>query len=456
VWFRNDLRLQDNPALAYALRNHACVLCVYVDTIDWSDPPANAWWLREALRDLSQQLDQRLLFLRGEEQAVLQSLVAENPALEAVYWNRRYEPPLREQDAAFKQWLRERGLKVASFPGNLLFEPWEINKADGSPYRVFTPFYKAARSVGYVEPHPDALAQDLQKVIGVSPASREAIAALPQRAWMRGFADHWEPTRAAGMQRLVKFSEMSLRDYDERRHIPGVSGCSRMSPWLHFGQISPREIAALLKPLPDAEPYLRELVWREFAHYILYHWPDSVDSPMDDRFKAMPWRDAPDELRRWQQGQTGIPLVDAGMRELWHTGFMHNRVRMVVASFLTKHLMIDWREGARWFEYTLLDADLANNRMGWQWCAGSGVDAAPYFRVFNPALQGERFDPDGVYVRRWVPELAQLRGKQLHRPWNPGKGAKRIANYPSPLVGLDEGRQRALQQWARISGRDSS
>jgi len=452
VWLRNDLRVQDNPALAYALRQHPSALCLYIDTTDWSHPPASAWWLRGALQDLSRQIDGRLLYLQGEERPVLEGVLREYD-ISAVYWNRRYEPGLRERDAVFKQDLRARGIKVASFPGNLLFEPWEVTKGDGSPYRVFTPFYKAARAMGFIDPHAGVSVSALDCLLEVPASSAERINGLSTLEWMQGFAEAWTPTRAAALQRLQDFADGALGRYDEQRNLPGIDGCSRLSPWLHFGQISPREITHRLKDLANAEPYVRELLWREFAHVILYHWPESVGEPMDRRFEFMPWRDDPQGLQRWQRGLTGVPLVDAGMRELWQTGFMHNRVRMVVASFLTKHLLIDWREGARWFEYTLVDADVANNRMGWQWCAGSGVDAAPYFRIFNPVSQGQRFDKDGEYVRHWVPELNELPSKWIHDPWEaPPEVLKQASlqlgvDYPRPLLDLKMGRERALAAW---------
>jgi len=457
-WLRNDLRLEDNPALAYALRHHERVLCVYIDSErNDRDPPANAWWLRGALLDLHERLQGRLLYRTGVEQDQLAQLVAAH-RIGAVYWNRRYEPAARERDTHTKLWLGEQGLRVASFPGNLLYEPWEVSKADDTPYRVFTPFYKAARAQGLIEPHAGVSTEDLARLVEVPDSSRQQIEALPRRAWMEAFAEHGQPTRAAALERLEAFASGPLAAYAEARDNPAGAGCSAMSPYLHFGQISPREIARRVRGLEGAEPYLRELIWREFAHYIGYHWPASVEQPMDRRFEQMPWRDDPAALRAWQRGRTGIPMVDAGMRELWHTGFMHNRLRMVVASFLCKHLLIDWREGARWFEYTLLDADLANNRMGWQWSAGSGVDAAPYFRIFNPVAQGQRFDKGGAYVRRWLPELARLPAKWLHQPWEAPAPVLRQAgvvlgeDYPQPLVDLKAGRKRALQVWEQIKG----
>jgi len=457
-WLRNDLRLDDNPALAYALRHHAKVLCVYIDSErDDADPPAKAWWLRGALLDLQQQLQGRLLYRVGEEQAQLQELISQF-RIAAVYWNRRYEPGPRERDAETKQWLAGQGVRVASFPGNLLFEPWEVAKADDTPYRVFTPFYKAARTKALVDPQPGVAAADLARLVPVPPDAGQCIEDIPRRAWMNGFATHWQPTREAALRHLEAFAAGPIASYADARNMPAAQGCSQMSPYLHFGQLSPREIACRVSGLEGAEPYLRELIWREFAFHIQYHWPQSVDQPMDLRFERMAWRKDEGSLVAWQRGQTGIPMVDAGMRELWHTGFMHNRLRMVVASFLCKHLLIDWREGARWFEYTLLDADLANNRMGWQWSAGSGVDAAPYFRIFNPVAQGQRFDSRGAYVRRWLPELARLPGKWVHQPWEASTvilqqaGVVLGGNYPNPIIDLKAGRQRALQLWEQIKG----
>ena len=453
VWLRNDLRLSDNPALHYALRHHSKVACVYIDERAADDnPPANAWWLREALLDLSGQLEGRLLFRRGDAAEALDTLVEKLQAA-AVYWNRRYEPQQRALDSRIKQSLKSRGLSVGSFCGNLLYEPWEIAKADGGPYRVFTPFYKMARQQGLVEPTAMPDAPLLSKLQAGDRSDRKAIEALPTFTWASSFAAHWQPTRSSALERLRDFRAQAIAHYQDHRNLPAEPGVSRLSPYLHFGQIGVREIAAQVEHDAGAEDFLRELIWREFAVYIQYHWPEALEHPMDKRFEQMPWRDDGEALAAWQRGRTGIPMVDAGMRELWHTGLMHNRVRMVVASFLCKHLLIDWRRGADWFEYTLLDADLPNNRMGWQWCAGSGVDAAPYFRVFNPASQGQRFDKDGDYVRRWVPELAKLPNKWLNQPWDAphdvlkSAGVKLGGNYPKPLIGLKEGRERALKAW---------
>jgi len=457
-WLRNDLRSSDNPALAYALRHHRAVLCLYIDSAQApADPPAADWWRYAALLDLAGQLDGRLLLRSGDAQQVLAQVIEEFGA-EAVYWNREYQPAALQRDRAIKADLKERGLRVASFPGNLLFEPWEVLKADDSPYRVFTPFYKAAMARGLAASYAELPTDFRARLLPVQCDLALLRERQPQAPWAQGFAKYWQPTRTAAEQRLAQFREQALGDYAERRNRPDLDGCSRLSPYLHVGQLGPREIAAKLQGCDKAEPYLRELLWREFAVYILYHWPHTLDEPMDKRFEAVPWQDDPQALSAWQQGRTGIPLVDAGMRELWQTGFMHNRVRMVVASFLTKHLLIDWREGARWFMYTLLDADQANNSMGWQWSAGSGVDAAPYFRIFNPVSQGERFDPNGDYVRRWVPELARLPDKYLNQPWAAPAGILEAAqlrlgdNYPRPLIDLAAGRKRALQVWEKIKG----
>lgn len=456
VWFRNDLRLKDNPALAYALRHHESVLCAYIDeSAESGDPAANRWWVRGALIDLDDQLFGRLFYRQGVARAMLGELI-DRYQVDAVYWNRRYEPQAREQDTAIKAWLKDSGFRVASFMGNLLSEPWEVTKPDGGPYRVFTPYYKALLKYGLAEPQDEAPAIEEGGLLEPEKSAREALEALPLRDWMADFAESWQPTREAALATLEAFADGVMAGYPEQRNLPSVRGCSRLSPYLHFGQLSPREVVRRVARLEGAEAFVRELIWREFGHYVLFHWPDSLDQPMDRRFEAVPWRDDAEGLAAWKLGLTGIPMVDAGMRELWHTGYMHNRVRMVVASLLTKHLLIDWREGADWFEYTLLDADLANNRMGWQWCAGSGVDAAPYFRIFNPVSQGERFDPNGDYVRRWVPELSRLPDKWLHKPWEAPEAILAAAgvglgrDYPRPLVDLKAGRERALKVWERI------
>ena len=465
VWFRRDLRLADNPALSAALAAHKRILPVYIHAPDeeapWAPGAASRWWLHHALADLSRQLGGRLLIRSGGSLAVLRELIAGSGA-EAVYWNRLYEPALIERDTAIKQRLRDDGVKAESANAALLFEPWEVSNKQGKPFRVFTPFWKHLSAQGL--PHRAGEAPTLARRLvsrsdldGLAPVALDRLGLLPEIDWDSGIAAHWTPTRGAAEGRLDEFLATDLARYEHGRDLPAKDQVSRLSPYLHFGQIGPREIVAACRAHEEsAAAFLRELGWREFACYQLYHFPHTSDEPMDARFAGFPWRDDDVQLRAWQRGRTGIPMVDAGMRQLWATGTMHNRVRMIVASFLTKNLLLPWQAGARWFWDTLVDADLASNSLGWQWTAGSGADAAPYFRMFNPVLQGEKFDKRGDYVRRWVPELAGLPDKWLHKPWEApaevleAAGVTLGSDYPQPLVDLKATRLRALDAWSRI------
>jgi deoxyribodipyrimidine photo-lyase len=342
----------------------------------------------------------------------------------------------------------------------LLVEPWTLLKADETPYQVFTPFWKAGlRKLPPAAPLPFPQLTGPQRWPDSLPL--DALQLLPRLPWDAGLAATWKPGEVGAQAQLEQFCETALTDYAQWRDWPSREGVSRLSPHLHFGEISPRQIWAAVThatrgdPFSNqgAETYLREIGWREFAHYVLYHWPQTPEQPLQERFAAYPWRDDGAELlKAWQQGQTGYPMVDAGMRQLWQTGWMHNRVRMLAASFLIKNCRIPWQEGARWFWDTLVDADLASNTLGWQWTAGCGTDAAPYFRVFNPIRQGEQFDPDGVYVRRWIPELAMLPASVIHQPWT----GSSTGDYPAPVIDFATSRADALQGWSQIRGGVSS
>jgi deoxyribodipyrimidine photo-lyase len=465
VWFRRDLRLNDNPALACALANHEQILPVYIhapeEEASWQPGAASRWWLGHALADLSAQLSGRLLVRRGASLATLQDLIARSGAT-AVYWNRLYEPAAVCRDTAVKLALRNAGVVAASSNAALLFEPWEVQNKQGRAYRVFTPFWKRLLEFGLPQAVSDVAATQgrflpATALAGLGGVALDELGLMPDVAWYDGIADAWHPTRAGAEARLDEFLATGLRHYGHGRDLPGKDQVSRLSPYLHFGQVGPREIVAACRGGGHAAAeFLRELGWREFAHHLLFHFPHTSDAPLDERFARFPWREDTAAMRAWQQGRTGIPLVDAGMRQLWATGWMHNRVRMIAASFLTKNLLLSWQSGAAWFWDTLVDADLAGNSLGWQWVAGCGADAAPYFRVFNPVLQGEKFDPLGSYVRRWVPELARVPQKWIHRPWEAPEGVLRESgvglgkDYPCPIVDLKASRQRALDVWARV------
>lgn len=466
VWFRRDLRLDDHPALHAALRAGHDVLPVYVhapeEEAPWAPGAASRWWLHHSLAALDadlRRLGSRLVLRSGASLATLLAIARECGA-EAVYWHRRYEPALVARDTAIKRELRAAGLHAESLNGALLAEPWDIATGQGDPYRVFTPFWRSLRprleSLAAL-PAPASLPGPRHVPASVPLASLDL---LPRIGWDAGFAAQWTPGEAGARASLDRFASAAAADYAEARDRPDQDGTSRLSPHLHFGELSPRR--ALLEARGRAgdgagvEAFARELGWREFSHHLLHHFPDTPAAPLNRRFEAFPWRVDGAGLAAWQRGRTGIPLVDAGMRQLWRTGWMHNRVRMVVASLLTKNLRIHWLEGARWFWDTLVDADLANNTQGWQWTAGSGADAAPYFRVFNPVAQGERFDPDGAYVRHWLPELARLPARWLQRPWEApadvldGAGIDGDSVYRRPVVDLRNSREQALAAWRTI------
>lgn len=466
VWFRRDLRLSDNPALLKALDAAERVIPVFIepvdDSADWCEGSASRWWLHHSLLALDASLlalGSRLIIRRGPALEVLQALVAETGA-ESVFWNRLYDPQAIVRDTGIKQTLRGTGIRVETFNSALLYEPWSIRRPTGGPYRVFTPFWKALLSQGLhqaTEPAPRAM-PGVPEAICSEPI--DSLGLLPGIAWDAGFYAHWQVGEAAALGRLEAFAEHTVLAYKSGRDVPGEAGTSRLSPYLHFGEISPRQVLNRILDCGGGEGcgcYAREIGWREFGYHLLFHFPQTADAPMDERFLRFPWRtDYAEDLLRWQRGLTGYPIVDAGMRELWHTGWMHNRVRMIVASFLTKNLLIPWQEGARWFWDTLVDADLASNTLGWQWTAGCGADAAPFFRIFNPVLQGERFDPEGQYVRQWVPELAKLPASLIHKPWEAQtmrRGdpvMKPGDDYPKPMVDLKLSRDRALSAFSGI------
>ncbi|QKK03178.1 MAG: deoxyribodipyrimidine photo-lyase [Pseudomonadota bacterium] len=463
VWFRNDLRLADNPALHHARSAHDRVVPVFIEDSaaepEWARGAASRWWLHHSLTALDQRLRQRgvrLVVARGDAEAELIRIRNASGAC-AVYWNRRYEAPGVARDRQLKKRLQERGLTVHSHAASLLFEPWCLRKDDDTPYRVFTPYWRRMqREWRLPDPHPEP-----RRLNGPSrwPASLDidALGLLPAIDWTDGLRQAWNPGEPGARRSLERFLGLAVADYHHCRDRPDRAGTSRLSPHLRFGEISSAQVARALQPsgeLPDGKGrlvFLSEIAWREFSYHLLWHFPDMPERALDHRFRSFPWRRADDyrgDLEAWQAGMTGVPMVDAGMRELWATGWMHNRLRMIVASFLTKNLLIPWQEGARWFWDTLVDADLANNSQGWQWTAGCGVDAAPYFRVFNPVLQGQRFDPDGDYVRCWCPELKERGSERIHRPLSARESSQ--LGYPTACVDLAASRKRALAAWQGI------
>ncbi|HWU76479.1 MAG TPA: deoxyribodipyrimidine photo-lyase [Rhodanobacter sp.] len=463
VWFRRDLRLADNPAWSAACAGHAQVLPVFIhgdDQSPWSDGAASRWWLHHSLAALERDLlsaGAGLHLCRGEPLETLRRLIAQSGA-SALYWNRRHEPAMIADDTHLKSALQGDGIAVHSHNAALWCEPWQIATRQGQPYKVFTPYWRNLRpQLKPTEPLPAPRVPGWQALPDALPLA--ALELLPRIDWARGLRENWQPGEAGAHELLEIFGDDAIGDYHHARDIPSRHGTSRLSPHLHFGEISPRQIHHQLdrrtrtgdgKRRPDIEPFLRELGWREFAHHLLYHFPHTPTDNFNPRFNDFSWAAADQAvIERWQQGRTGIPLVDAGMRELWHTGWMHNRVRMITGSFLTKNLRQHWQHGARWFRDTLVDADLANNTLGWQWVAGCGADAAPYFRVFNPVTQAKKFDPDGVYLRRWLPELAEAPTALLHEPWQDAALLKR-RGYPAPMVDLGQSRQQALDAYGKV------
>jgi deoxyribodipyrimidine photo-lyase len=469
LWFRRDLRLQDNPALVRALDTCERIVPVYVhapqEEAPWQPGAASRWWLHHSLAELDaalRQLGSGLTIVAGETLAELLRLAKLTGATHCL-WNRLYDPAIVARDTRVKQALRAEGLRCESLKANLIFEPWELTKNGSEPYRVFSPFWRRALSaLPDAEPlsAPGALPLLRQRLGGLP---LEALGLLPRMRWDSGLAAAWQPGESSALARAREFLAREVASYPQARDRPAEPGTSQLSPHLHFGEIGPRQLVSLARRSPSedgAAAFLREVGWREFAYHLLYHFPHTSDEPLDGRFARFPWRKDGAEalLAAWQRGRTGIPLIDAGLRQLWHTGWMHNRVRMVAASLLTKNLRLPWQAGARWFWDTLVDADLANNTLGWQWTAGCGADAAPYFRVFNPVRQGERFDPDGRYVRRWCPALSLLPTRYIHQPWaapadvQADSGLVLGQDYPTPVVDLGQSRKAALAAWAEIKG----
>lgn len=465
---RNDLRLEDNPALDAAGKAGLPVIILYV----LEDGPdeyrlqggARNWWLNKSLQSLDEQLKAQsgTLNLRrcnGRDIATVFDDILTGVDVANVFWNRRYAPHDTEKDKRLKAHLTEKGIQVTSFNGSLLMEPWQVQTQQGGQYKVFTPFWKALKP-DYVRTHPSGVAQlTLTKILSDDIASWKLHPEKPD--WSGGLEESWTPGASGARERLSVFLDEQLMGYKDNRDRPDKPATSFLSPYLAFGEISPQAVWETTRLHMDAHPekegdgwaFLRELAWRDFSYSLLFQADQLHRKNWNNRFDEFPWTVNEACLTAWQKGQTGYPIVDAGMRQLWQTGWMHNRVRMIVGSFLVKHLLLDWREGEAWFWDTLVDADWANNPASWQWIAGSGADAAPYFRIFNPMTQGEKFDPDGDYVRKWVPELSNLENRYLHQPWTAPAmvlkcaGIKLGKTYPEPIVDHKSARERALEAY---------
>jgi deoxyribodipyrimidine photo-lyase len=474
-WFRQDLRLRDLRGLNAAAATGRPVLACYILDDDspgeWLAGGASRWWLHHSLAALGADIEQaggQLHLARGRPADVLARLAGASGA-DTVFCSRQYEPWARQLEEALFSALDKRGVMLKRYGGGLLWEPETVKNLSGAPFKVFTPFWRKCRDLPVVL--DGATAPRLHPWPGqCGPSQRlEDWALLPVRPnWAAGFEAHWQPGEGGAHRRLAAFLAGPVSQYEQGRNIPSGDATSRLSAHLHFGEIAPARVhhAAVAAGINDpalqheTEKFLSELGWREFSHHLLFHFPSLPEAAFKPAFAQFPWVGDAAALRAWQRGRTGYPIVDAGMRELWHTGYMHNRVRMVVASFLCKHLLIDWRAGQRWFWDTLVDADLANNACGWQWVAGSGADAAPYFRIFNPTTQGEKFDGEGRYVRHWVPELAALPDRYLHQPWAAPENVLQAAGvalpgtYPLPVVDHADARRGALAAYADLKFND--
>ncbi|WP_127143545.1 cryptochrome/photolyase family protein [Pelagibacterium montanilacus] len=460
VWFRNDLRIEDNPALNAALEHGEATRALYIVETGGDGRErgaASKAWLTESLRALAVSLARRGVTLdlaHGPAKDTLADYVRTN-SVDFVFWNRRYDHAGRSIDTQIKADQTSLGVTVRSFNASLLVEPWDITTKAGGPFSVFTPFWKALREKEIPRP---------ARVATGSPRIEAPTLDLPAHpAWAKKVLSHWEIGEKSAAEQLETFIAERMAGYPDGRDVPGRDTTSTLSPYLAFGEISPRQIWHAVRHAADqnpslaspAEKFLSEIAWREFSYHLLYHRKDISRTPMQERFEKVAWREDPGRFEAWSQGRTGIPMVDAGMRQLWETGWMHNRVRMLVASLLAKNLLIDWRQGETWFWDTLVDADVANNPASWQWVAGCGADAAPYFRIFNPVTQGHRFDPKGDYVRRWVPEVARLDDKHVHDPSAAPRAALEAADitlgetYPEAILDLKGTRERALEALAR-------
>ena len=472
VWFRLDLRLADNPALTAALEIGAPIVPVYIfspaEEGTWRPGGATRWWLHQSLSRLDEDLRRsgsRLCLRAGPDSLVELLSLARDCGATRILWNRRYEPAMVLRDRHVKSELRAAGLEASSYNAALLHEPWTMETKTGGPFQVFTPFWRHCMTL----PDPAEPSPAPRRIAGPAawPTSQnlQDFSLLPRVNWTQGMHGAWTPGSAPAHELLGQFLNDSLESYPTLRDRPDLPGTSRLSPYLHFGEIGPREIWHATRRFALTQGrhttwrqshFLTELGWREFAYHLLYHFPETPEVPLREKFAQFPWKSSASAVQAWQRGATGYPLVDAGMRQLWQTGWMHNRVRMIAASFLVKDLLQPWTHGARWFWDTLVDADLASNTLGWQWVAGCGADAAPYFRIFNPTTQAIRFDPQGAYVRQWVPELARLPGEWIQQPWAaPAQvlataGVRLGTNYPQRLVEHEVARAQALAALATL------
>ncbi len=466
MWFRQDLRISDNPALLFAIEN-GVVMPIYIFEEQVGDNrkigSASKWWLHHSLKSLNQSLDNKLNFYCGDAKEILENLVTDFE-IAGIFWNRCYEPLRIQKDREIKSIFKQKNIIVQSFNGSLLWEPHEVLKSDKTPYKVFTPYYRKGCLQKTAPRKPLSKPENLKIFYDENNKIKlENLQLLPTKNWGQEMQKYWQIGEDFAYKKMQNFVKNNLQNYKDGRNFPSQNNVSRLSAHLHFGEISPYQIWHFAQENyqekngeSNLDHFLSELGWREFSYYLLFHFPHLPDKNFQPRFDNFLWQKNANYLHAWRKGQTGYPIVDAGMRELWQTGQMHNRVRMIVGSFLVKNLLLDWREGEKWFWDCLVDADLASNSASWQWVAGSGADAAPYFRIFNPILQGEKFDPDGEYTRKFVPELKNLPAKFLYKPWEAPteilekSGIKLGENYPHPIVKIDESRDLALKAFKAL------
>ena len=462
LWFRKDLRLKDNPALVKANLNSEILPIYILDTCNSNEGKmgaASKVWLYHSLKNLNSSLDNKLNFYKGDPIKIINKLIQSNN-INGIYWNRCYEQWEIKRDKEIKKELTERGIQVKSFNGSLIREPWEVLKEDKTPYKVFTALYKKAYFFS------DIVVKTLKKPIKINFSDKtddfnslDSLKLLPKLPWADNIIRNWKVGEEEANLKADNFFVKGIKDYKDGRNFPFKKNVSFLSPHIHFGEISPKQLwvkANNIENNQNIEHFIREICWREFSYYLLYHFPNLPKDNLQIKFNNFPWKNNDDFFDTWKMGKTGYPIIDAGMRELYSTGYMHNRVRMIVASFLVKNLLVHWRKGERWFWDCLFDADLANNSASWQWVAGSGADAAPYFRIFNPVIQGQKFDEDGLYTKKYLPELKNIPKKYLFNPWEAPEDILKQANinlgvnYPKPIVGIKESREKALSAFSQI------
>lgn len=464
-WFRQDLRLSDNNSLVQAAKHNA-VLPIYILDNKNSNKnfigSASRFWLYHSLTALNKSIDMNLSFYIGDPLSVLDEIKTRFD-IEAVYWNRCYEPWRINRDKIIKKKLTSQGISVKTFNGSLLWEPWNIKSEDDSPYKVFTHFYRRG-CLNAIEPtYPVTMPKNVNYICDTLNLDITQLNLLPEKSWDKKLLSNWTIGEMAAQEKFKIFIDKGLPSYKDARNFPAKQCVSRLSPHLHYGEISPNQLWHGVRNIgfdKHIQHFCSELGWREFSYNLLYFNPDLPIKNLQEKFDSFPWKNDPIALDAWKKGQTGIPMVDAGMRELWNTGYMHNRLRMIVGSFLVKNLLIHWHHGERWFWDTLLDADLANNSASWQWVAGCGADAAQYFRIFNPIVQAKKFDPNGEYIRKHIPEIASLPNKYLFCPWEaPAEILKNSdieigSTYPKPIVNLEKSRELALQSFELLRKKD--